>query len=194
MDLVDMVVVNGAAEFPASYFFVRLTQKRIDDLRFPKKSTFYIEHPYSAIAKDSPVKVKKHSHASERFEMKALIMWGPLSPETRSRFDLSYGPGSGSPFVEGIKLYHFSNGEGTLVRDAKNMHINLNVGEISSDNRAETFLQIYQHFDVVLQFSKAYDERIRDVSVQRIVNSFASAVPVLVEAIICQSRQDGKKI
>jgi len=121
--------------------------------------------------------------------MRAVIIWEPGGKTTAAwqQFTKNFvTSGSAPPWVDGIKVYHFRHGHHALEEDAKQMGIDLNISAYSSvgfpsELIGEMFLHIYRQFDLVIVFSKSHDERRRDAALQRIVNSFASAIPVLVE-------------
>ena len=169
-------VVDGISKFrkiPRSYYILLLDGQKSS--QFPRHFTFAIEHPYSAVAQQF-VTIRQ---ASAGTPMRALIMW-ELVGQAKSRFAANYG--NVNSLCRGVSVYHLTKGEKTVEREAKGMQLDLNVSEYRSvGDRGGLHMHIFRQFDLLLVFTK--EQKGRHASVQRAVNSLASTVPVLVEAV-----------
>jgi len=133
--------------------------------------TFYIEHPYSAFA-DEPIDIIEINHTSP---LKYMIVWMP-GTSTEDRFVQKYK--SDGSWCDMCKEFYLRGTESDIALQAQNHSL---IFMNYSFDRGNAYLQLFRQSDMLIVFGK--QEPNISSSVQRIINAFASGVPVLVEAV-----------
>jgi len=138
---------------------------------FSPAMTFNIEHPYSAFA-DQPIDIIEINHSSP---LKCMIVWLPMKA-TRNHFEQKYK--SDGSWCDMCKVFHLRGSESEIALQAQDHNLTFTNFTLE---RGNAYLQLFRQSDMLIVFGK--QEPNMSASIQRIINAFASGVPVLVEAV-----------